>query len=327
MSQWGEGPAEPDRPALVRTPVDPSWPPPVFWPAPRPGTAQHAAVPRRRGRRALWWTGGTVLVVLAVAAQFANGNGGAFAGGGWDQPIPSGTPVASSGTTGSIDSPPEGVGETPRPASIPASPSPDGSSPYWKYLFTQDDHRTPVTWSPCRAIHYVVRKKDAAAGAIAEFQSAVAEMARLTGLTFVYDGRTSENPSTHRVAYQPKRYGSAWAPVLVAFVTSREDPDMVDHVVGDTMPYDVIADSGADVYVSGEILFDRAFVTSYMGSRDHEAVRSTMLHELGHLVGLDHVENAALLMNPYGSDGVVDFAPQEKEALRSLGAGACHADV
>jgi hypothetical protein len=327
MSQRGEAPGEAHRRGLVRTPVDPSWPPPAFWQAPPRGTALHAAPPRRRGRRALWWTGGTVFVVLAVAAQFAHGNGGALAGGGWGQPIPSGTPVASSDSIESIDSPPDGVGETPRPTSIPESPEPDGTSPYWKYLVTQDDHRTPVTWSPCRPIHYVVRTKDAAPGALTEFQGAVAEVSRLTGLTFVYDGTTTENPSTDRKGYQPARYGSTWAPVLVAFVTSREDPDMVDDVVGDTMPYDVIADGGADVFVSGEVLFDRAFVASYLRRGEDAAVRSTMLHELGHLVGLDHVENAALLMNPYGSDGVVDFAPQEKDALRSLGAGACHADV
>jgi hypothetical protein len=280
-----------------------------------------------------------LLLAFVVATQVATSTGGLLAGPAVWQPAPSGTPVRSVGPSTSpsasssgsdwtsIDSPPEGVGETPRPATLPSAPSPAGSSKYFSYIGTQTDGRTPVTWSPCRAIHYVVVTADAPVGSVALFRSAVAEVSRLTGLTFVDDGATTEPVVSDRTLYQPTRYGKRWAPVQIAFVTSRQDADMTGDVVGDTIPESVRTDSGDEVFVSGEVYFSRSFVTESLRDGYRSDVRATMLHELGHLVGLDHVDNAALLMNPDAVEGVVDFAPEEKPGLRSLGAGACHSDV
>ena len=277
------------------------------------------APPRRRRRWVLWVSVGAVAAVIALGAAA--------------QTIDVGGPVPAFGfdpTTAprNDDGPPEGVGETPRPASLPDSPEPNGVSRYWRYLATQSDQHTPVTWDPCRPIHYVVRTTGAPSSAVPIFRDAVAEMSRLTGLRFVDDGTTTEVPSEDRDDWQPARYGDRWAPVLVAFVTSAQDPSMSDEdVVGDTQTLSEQAEDGSDVYVSGEVMFAQDFVTTSLAVGRSADVRATMLHELGHLVGLDHVDNAAMLMNPDAVDGVVDFASQERQGLRSLGAGRCHPDI
>ena len=53
-----------------------------------------------------------------------------------------------------------------------------------------------------------------------------------SGLQFVYDGTTAEAPSKTRETYQPDRYGKQWAPVLIAWSTPEESPDLAGKVAG-----------------------------------------------------------------------------------------------
>ena len=54
-----------------------------------------------------------------------------------------------------------------------------------------------------------------------------------------------------------------------------------------------------------------------------EAVSGIVLHELGHLVGLDHVDDDGQLMYPEARRGVSDFAAGDLTGLAQLGAGMC----
>ena len=48
-----------------------------------------------------------------------------------------------------------------------------------------------------------------------------------------------------------------------------------------------------------------------------------MRHELAHVVGLNHVDDAAELMYPEGIPGVVAFGPGDLTGLARLGRGQC----
>lgn len=290
-------------------------------------TGEAYTAPVRRRRWPAVAAASVALGALLVAAQFAGGNGGDLSASGQDPDGPGPTPVASGSGYDRIAAPSEGVGETPRPATIPASPLPAGSSTDFAYLDLQADGVTPITWSPCRPIHYAVRAEDEPAGGLRVVQSAIAEISSVTGLTFVYDGRTTETPVEERTLYQPDRYGERWAPVLVAWTEHGSDPGLVDDTIAWASPYSVIADDGGEVIVSGEIHIDRDWFADELADDAMSVARATVLHELGHLVGLDHVSNPSLLMNPDGHDDVVDFTAGEKRGLASLGAGACHSDV
>ena len=62
--------------------------------------------------------------------------------------------------------------------------------------------------------------------------------------------------------------------------------------------------------------------------RDEAAVmQASGGHELGHVVGLDHVEDPTRLMNPVGGDEVTDFATGDLLGLAQLGRGRCFPEI
>ncbi|HEX6418878.1 MAG TPA: matrixin family metalloprotease, partial [Acidimicrobiales bacterium] len=63
------------------------------------------------------------------------------------------------------------------------------------------------------------------------------------------------------------------------------------------------------------------------GPGGREAVRAVLLHELGHLVGLDHVDDPGQLMQPVAQADLVAFGPGDLTGLAHLGRGACHPDL
>ena len=91
----------------------------------------------------------------------------------------------------------------------------------------------PVTWSPCRPIHFVIRLTFQPPGGGDAVARSVAAVSAATGLVFVDDGATTEAPSPQREAFQPDLYGDRWAPVLFAWATADEVPDFGVDVAGE----------------------------------------------------------------------------------------------
>lgn len=78
-------------------------------------------------------------------------------------------------------------------------------------------------------MHYVVRPDHAPEVGAAIIASAVAEVARATGLTFVDDGLTDEAPSVGRAADSGARHPR----VLIAWSTEQETPALAGPVEGE----------------------------------------------------------------------------------------------
>lgn len=139
--------------------------------------------------------------------------------------------------------------------------------------------------------------------------------------------QTTEQPAADREPFQPDRYGDRWAPVLISWVTGAEDPDMTAGVLGLTRPVPVRSGSGDGIFVTGQVEMNADLIASIQRRLGVKATRTVFLHELGHLVGLDHVATSGSLMFPSYQPTVVTFGPAELAGLRSLGSGACRGDV
>ena len=182
----------------------------------------------------------------------------------------------------------------------------------------------PVAWDPCRPIHVVVNSAQAPAGADRLLREATAELTEATGLQFVLDGSTTEPPASPRPPTDRTRYGNRWSPVLVAWTDDRQVPQLAGNVVGLGGPVMAPYRGAAEMhFVSGLVYLDGEAIASLARTDDgHRHARAIVMHELAHLVGLTHVDEARELMFPR-NEGQTVFGPGDLEGLRRLGGGRC----
>jgi hypothetical protein len=288
---------------------------------------QQAQQPARRWRRALV----VALLTAAVVALLW-----------WDDPrrLLNQAPSAVGPTGGAwLDEQPQlrlGDGQVVAVPPLPpdASPTPlgkPGSVPQGSggYAFASLlPSGQPVSFDPCRPVHVVVNDAAAPRGSRGQLAAALADTSSATGLRFVVDGQSDEQPTSDRRPVQPERYGERWAPVLVAWTSPRQVPQLA----GDTMGIGggTIYDAGKPQharYVTGLVALDAPQVASLPAAGRREAIRALLLHELGHLVGLGHVADPTQLMHSRARQGVSTWQDGDLRGLAKLGAGRCYDDA
>jgi hypothetical protein len=204
------------------------------------------------------------------------------------------------------------------------------------YRFTarQEGSTRPVAYDPCRPIHYRVNTRTQIPGGGRLLAAAIAEVSTATGLRFVDDGETDEAPSDRRSIFQPGRYGDRWAPVLIAWSDPDETPELSGPVagIGGSAWVQLPGDAGSApsrVYVTGLVTLDGPDLArlATSGATARREVSTVLLHELGHLVGLDHVRETGQVMYPEAIAGVAHYRPGDRRGLARLGTGSCHADL
>lgn len=175
----------------------------------------------------------------------------------------------------------------------------------------------PVAYDPCRTISWAIHDELAPPGTDRIVEEAVDEIARATGLVFVRENAAG-NADYHSATAKDGR-----SPVIIDWSTPEEVRGLIGRTSGVGGSAFLTDTSGERVYVTGAVALDTPFLRRILATPEGESLaRAIILHELGHVVGLDHVKDKNELM--FG-EGITrrDLGPGDLEGLARLGAGRC----
>ena len=179
---------------------------------------------------------------------------------------------------------------------------------------------SPVRWNPCEPIRWVLDVDEAPDQAREALSLAMARITAVSGLEFEFVGMTDEQPGRDRDVVTTGPEGESWAPVLISWVPGDSiDLPLSDMERGVAVPV-AVREDGEQVFVTGQVVLNADKTLLPMFEDRHASWGAVLLHELGHLVGLDHVDDPAQLMAPTPGFGEVVFGDGDRAGLRAVGA-------
>ena len=186
----------------------------------------------------------------------------------------------------------------------------------YEFVATQPASDEPVSYDPCRTIEVAVNPEGAPANYEDLVDTAIRRTSAATGLRLERVGATDDRDFTRELT----RIG-ARPPVLVAWATPTEVPQLAGRVAGIGGSVAVKTSSGRLRYVTGSVVLDSELYQGF-GTEDGAAAQAIVDHEFGHLVGLAHVDDPQELMNE-DNLGVTSYGPGDLEGLARLGSVDC----
>jgi hypothetical protein len=212
---------------------------------------------------------------------------------------------------------------TPSPSATPTPGSKIGGS----FKFLELVGGGPVRWDPCETITYAVNTRGVTSPVQPDLKEALRRVTRATGVEFTSVGATQE---TFFGAYLRMRYrGVIRKAALILIWVDHDDYQAVLRRLHDPRPSIAFAKTMAGLYANqdqyfGGIVVVDADAIAGRGFGGRYANGSVLLHELGHIMGLDHVKDPNQLMysGHHTHVRLRGFGPGDLEGLRQLGEDA-----
>ena len=213
---------------------------------------------------------------------------------------------------------------TPTKVALAPAPAPAAlvSTVSSQYRFSTLLDGEPVRWDPCTPIHWRSSTARGPVGGLDVLKAAVARIAALTGTTWVYDGATTTVPSS---TYLPKTPGTT-KPVLLGWADGATSDLLTGRsasVLGMTRTVWFGTDDGQGnrkAATRGAVVaLDR---TDRLPLRGALSWYATTVHELGHVMGLDHPSDNRQLMASTLPSTVTDAQAGDKAGLGRVGRAA-----
>jgi hypothetical protein len=197
------------------------------------------------------------------------------------------------------------------------STDPDGPEPAYAFLRTVEGE--PVTYSSCQPIRVAVYPAGGPPNAEQLVREAVAQMRTATGLDIVVTGAFGGHAANWNFEAAPIHPDD---PISVSWQDGEAIAELTDHTAGLGGSRVVAGPNGSQRFVAGTIALSRDYYRSLTERGDDSEALAVLLHEFGHVFGLDHVESPQELMYEH-NNGLASFGPGDLEGLRLLGQGPC----
>ena len=188
--------------------------------------------------------------------------------------------------------------------------------------WTLEDPSFPFRWDGCKAIPYRVNLGGTPRRNLTVLKAAIKDIAGATGFTFRYAGPTSTVP------FRKGRGALEQVPddgLYIAWTNARVVPRLAGNVIGLGGPGVSYRRVGTQWQVnSGGVVIDKSAHLSTALHANGPTLKSLLLHELGHAMGLGHSRSKANVMyEGLGSWSRPYLGPGDRAGLHDLGASGC----
>lgn len=188
------------------------------------------------------------------------------------------------------------------------------------YAFLVEQAGRPVGYDPCRPVRYQVNPRGAPPQWRSVVRESIASVEAATGLRFEDDGTTDARDFFRRRTALLQRP----LPILIGWAPASEISGLEGDVAGLGGSSTGEPTALGRVHLqTGSVVLDQDAYARMAQDRDASTeMRGVLTHELGHVVGLDHVDDPRELMNA-AYTGLRDFGPGDRAGLAILGSVPC----